>query len=97
MLAVAGIAHPDRFVTMLRDAGWNVVESIAFSDHYRYTAQDLDAIDAKLKSSGADVVFTTDKDAVRLAPFSFPVYRVPLVVHFDPPDALFASVMAVMR
>ena len=95
VLAVAGIAHPDRFVTMLRDGGWNVVESMAFPDHHRYTVQDLAAIEAKLKSSGADVVFTTDKDAVRLGPLD--AYRVPLTVQFDPPDALFASVMAVLR
>ena len=93
ILAVAGVAHPDRFFTMLRDAGWNVVDSIAFPDHHRYTAKDIQAIDAKMKSSGADVVLTTDKDAVRLDSLSA-AYRVPLVVQFDPPDSLFASVMA---
>ena len=98
-LAVAGIAHPDRFVTMLRDAGWNVVESLAFPDHHRYTAKDIAAIDAKMKSANADVVFTTDKDAVRLESLTLPfeAYRVPLQVQFDPPDALMASVMAVLR
>jgi tetraacyldisaccharide 4'-kinase len=94
VLAVAGIAHPDRFVAMLRDAGWNVVGSMAFPDHHRYTAHDLTAIEAKRKSSGADVIFTTDKDAVRLG--SFEAYRVPLTIQFDPPDTLFASVMAVL-
>jgi tetraacyldisaccharide 4'-kinase len=97
VLALAGIAHPDRFFSMLRDAGWNVVESMAFADHHRYTPRDVTAIDAKLKSSGADVVFTTDKDAVRLGAVTFPVCRVPLIVQFDPPDSLFASAMAVVR
>lgn len=98
VLAVAGIAHPDRFVAMLRDGGWNVVESMAFPDHHRYTAIDVAAIEAKLKASGADVVFTTDKDAVRLESLScsFPLYRVPLVVQFDPPDTLFAAVTSVL-
>ena len=82
---------------MVRDAGWNVVDSITFPDHHRYTTKDLEAIAAKLKASGADVVFTTDKDAVRLESVPFTVYRVPLVVQFDPPDALFASVMSVLR
>jgi len=89
---------------MLRDAGWNVVESMTFPDHHRYTARDLAAIDAKLKPSGADAVFTTDKDAVRLDSIrrsaereGGPVYRVPLVVQFDPPGALFASVTAVLQ
>jgi tetraacyldisaccharide 4'-kinase len=85
---------------MLREAGWIVADSLVFPDHHRYAQPDRSAIEAKLKASGADVVFTTDKDAVRLepiAPLPFPAYRVPLAVHFDPPDVLFASVMAVLR
>ena len=99
VLAVSGIAHPDRFIALLRDAGYNVVDSIAFADHHRYSAKDLIAIDAKMKSAGADAVFTTDKDAVRLEPLSpsFPLYRLPLIVEFDPPDALFESVKAVLQ
>ena len=110
VLAVAGIANPDRFVTSLRDAGQNVVDSITFPDHHRYTPKDLAAIAAKMQSSGASAVFTTDKDAVRfeallrapryggqaLSP-SFPLYRLPLVVEFDPPGALFESVKAVLE
>jgi tetraacyldisaccharide 4'-kinase len=97
VLAVAGIAHPERFVAMLRDAGWNVVESMAFPDHHRYTPNDLAAIDTKMKAAGAEAVLTTDKDAVRLEGLSLPfdAYRVPLVVEFDPPDLLMAAVMAV--
>ena len=98
VLAVAGIANPDRFAASLRDAGHNVVESMTFADHHRYSAKDLEAIEAKLKNSGAEAVFTTDKDAVRLEGMSpsFPLYRVPLVVEFDPADALFGSVRAVL-
>ena len=98
VLAVAGIAHPERFVQSLRDGGWNVVDSMTFPDHHRYSAKDLEAIAAKMHSAGASAVFTTDKDAVRFdspAP-SFPLYRVPLEVKFDPPHALFESVKAVL-
>jgi tetraacyldisaccharide 4'-kinase len=97
VLAVAGVANPERFGTLLRDGGWNVVESMAFADHHRYSSGDLAAIEAKMKSAGATAVFTTDKDAVRfeaLAP-SFPIHRVPLIVEFDPPAALVESVKAV--
>ncbi|MBY0493307.1 MAG: tetraacyldisaccharide 4'-kinase [Cyanobacteria bacterium] len=98
IVAVAGIANPDRFITSLREAGYNVVDSITFPDHHRYTAKDLAAIESKMKGSGAEAVLTTDKDGVRfesLSP-SFPLYRVPLIVEFDSPDALFASVKAVL-
>jgi len=98
VLAVAGIANPERFVTSLREAGHNVVDSMIFADHHRYSPKDLLAIESKMRGTGADAVFTTDKDAVRfesLAP-SFPIYRVPLMVEFDPPAALFESVKAVL-
>ena len=98
VLAVAGIAHPERFVQSLRDGGWTVVDSMTFADHHRYSQKDLDAIASKMAAVGAGAVFTTDKDAVRFespAP-SFPLYRVPLEVEFDPPQALFESVKAVL-
>jgi tetraacyldisaccharide 4'-kinase len=98
ILAIAGIAHPERFFEALRAAGWNVADTIAFPDHHRYTEKDITAINAKVKSSGAEAVFTTDKDAVRLEGLSLPfaAFRVPLVVQFDPSDALFQSAMAVL-
>lgn len=104
ILAVAGIAHPERFVQALRDAGWNVADAMTFPDHYRYSLNDVAAIGSKLQSSGAGAVLTTDKDAVRFeglfqasggaAPF--PLYRVPLQVQFDPEAALFESIHAVL-
>ena len=71
---------------------------MTFADHHRYSAKDLEAIASRMAKAGASAVFTTDKDAVRFessAP-SFPLYRVPLEVEFDPPDALFESVKAVV-
>lgn len=69
---------------------------MTFSDHHRYSPKDLAAIEAKMKGAGAAAVFTTDKDAVRLEGLSpsFPLYRVPLVVEFDPRQALLSSVLA---
>ena len=99
MLAVAGIANPSRFLDALRAAGTPVVESIAFPDHHRYSRADVDRIASKVQQAGADAVFTTDKDAVRfeaLGELPFALYRVPLVVTFEPADALFESVRAVL-
>ena len=97
VLAIAGIAHPARFFEALKPQH-HVVETMAFADHHRYTPADVAAIDAKVKAAGADAVFTTDKDAVRLEALSlpFPAYRVPLVVEFDPSDALRQSVVSVL-
>jgi tetraacyldisaccharide 4'-kinase len=100
VLAIAGIAHPDRFVSSLKHGGWNVVDSMTFKDHHRYTARDVAAIAAKVQRSGATAVFTTDKDAVRfesLGQLPFDLYRVPLKVEFEPAAAVFASIAAVLR
>lgn len=99
VLAVAGIANPQRFFDALRDAGTTVAETLTFPDHHRYSRADVERIAGKLQQSGADAVFTTDKDAVRFEAFGalpFALYRVPLVVTFEPADALFESVRAVL-
>ena len=99
VLAVAGIANPSRFFDALRAAGWQVADTVAFPDHHRYTREDVERIASHLQQSRADAVFTTDKDAVRfeaLGALPFFVYRVPLVVTFEPAEALFESIRAVM-
>ena len=100
VLAVAGIANPERFGASLKHAGWNVVDSMTFKDHHRYSASDVATIAARVKSAGAPAVFTTDKDAVRfeaLGELPFALYRLPLKVAFDPADALFGSIRAVLK
>jgi hypothetical protein len=57
------------------------------------------AIQSRMTASGATAVFTTDKDAVRFEAIdtTFPLYRVPLTVTFDPAEPLFESINAVLR
>jgi len=91
--------HEDVEIARQLDVLKAVVEVMAFGDHHRYSAKDLIAIESKMRSAGADAVFTTDKDAVRVESLtpSFPIYRVPLIIEFDPPAALFESVKAVVN
>jgi tetraacyldisaccharide 4'-kinase len=98
VLAVAGIAHPERFVQSLKDAGWNVVDAVTFKDHHRYSPSDVASIQSRVAASGASAVFTTDKDAVRfeVVDVPFALYRVPLQVEFEPAAALFESIRTVL-
>lgn len=65
VVAVAGIARPERFFTALRELGWDVVREIVFRDHHWFTARDVDAIRRIASDSAADLVITTEKDAGR--------------------------------
>ena len=89
VVALAGIARPQRFAEMLTAAGWRVAELIGFADHHVYTAADLDRI-RRVAARAGGAVLTTAKDAERLRPhrpLPFAVGVVPLVVAIDPPDA----------
>jgi tetraacyldisaccharide 4'-kinase len=86
VLAVAGIARPERFFTALRDQGWLVVREMPFPDHHWFTKNDLEAIRAAATSAGAGVVMTTEKDAVRIG--AQPGWAVlPMEVEIEPASA----------
>jgi len=69
VVAVAGIASPERFFRDLRAAGWSVADTMAYRDHYRFTRADADRIVANARRAGAAMIVTTEKDYVRLQPF----------------------------
>lgn len=66
IVAVAGIARPERFFAALRELGWEVVRELIFRDHHWFTPRDVAAIHRAASEAGADLVITTEKDAVRL-------------------------------
>jgi len=66
--AFSGIATPESFEAFLREAGAQVVHTERFMDHYRFTPADLADIFSEAQQAGAEIVVTTEKDAVRMAP-----------------------------
>ena len=87
VVAVAGIAKPERFTNSLARKGWTVAGALGFGDHHRYNARDLARIRDAVRASGADAVLTTDKDAVRLeglGRIGVPIAAVPLEVSVEP-------------
>jgi len=85
VVAVAGIARPERFFAALRERGCDVVKALSFPDHHWYTANDLDRIRAAARDTGADLVVTTEKDAVRLPPDTGWAV-LPMSVRIEPAD-----------
>lgn len=63
--AVSGIASPKGFEDTLVKLGAKVLYHKRFSDHHRYTQQEiLDVINRSVER-GCDIILTTEKDAVR--------------------------------
>jgi tetraacyldisaccharide 4'-kinase len=87
VVAVAGIARPERFFAALRGLGWDVARELVFRDHHWFTARDIEAIRRAVLETDADVVMTTGKDAVRLpAHAGIPWAVLPLEVAIEPTD-----------
>ncbi|MGZ9013735.1 MAG: tetraacyldisaccharide 4'-kinase [Burkholderiales bacterium] len=86
--AVAGIGHPARFFSHLRDLGIEF-EGHAFEDHHAFTPSDIDFPDA-------DAVLMTEKDAVKCATFASEKHWV-LPVDADPDAALGALVLRTLQ
>jgi tetraacyldisaccharide 4'-kinase len=87
VLAVAGIARPERFFTDLADAGWKVADTMAFPDHHRFTDADVARIAETAARTGVRCVLTTEKDAARLESLdvrAVPFASVPLTADLEP-------------
>jgi tetraacyldisaccharide 4'-kinase len=69
VLAFAGIADPDLFFTGLRAQGLNLVRCLGFPDHADYNRERYNEIAEAARTSGADVLVTTEKDGVKLKGF----------------------------
>jgi tetraacyldisaccharide 4'-kinase len=83
--AFAGIARPERFYRDLEDAGWQVTGHRSFPDHHQYSRRDIDALARAARTSGAQVLLTTQKDAVRLGSHDhLPIVAIPQEISIDP-------------
>ena len=68
LLTFCGIARPDGFVAMLREAGVKVAGTVFFADHHAWVERDVTRLIAAARATGATGFCTTEKDAVKLSP-----------------------------
>jgi tetraacyldisaccharide 4'-kinase len=61
-----GIASPRGFEDIIQRISGEMRFKQRFLDHHRYSHDELDRLFLKAKNAGADVVITTEKDAVRI-------------------------------
>jgi len=65
VVALSALGNPEAFELALTDLGAHV-QPLRFPDHHAYAAGDYDAVRACARSYGAEVIVTTEKDAVKL-------------------------------
>ncbi len=63
--AISGIAVPESFEEKLTDLGAKVLFHRTFSDHYSFTQDDIDRFMSRCMRRDAEIIVTTEKDAVR--------------------------------
>jgi tetraacyldisaccharide 4'-kinase len=89
--AFAGIGNPEGFAEQLRQSGGAEVGRRWFADHWAYTRADVEQVQAKAQSLGAEVILTTEKDWVKAEPLvrqsdHLPIWRVQVAIRFEDPD-----------
>ncbi len=67
VFAFCGIGSPGSFRRGLESLGCEIAGFRAFPDHHRYDGQSLENLREEAARSGAEVLITTQKDAVKLA------------------------------
>lgn len=99
VLPVCGIGNPASFVKLVDDLAGYVAPAVRFRDHHRYADRDVEKIRRAAERWEADLVLTTRKDWVKLAPLwqqadgALPALArldIRLIVH-DPDGALDAA------
>ena len=66
VIALSSLGDPVSFENTLEHVGAEIVERIRYPDHYWYTKDDIDNIQARQKVLNAKFIIITQKDAVRL-------------------------------
>jgi tetraacyldisaccharide 4'-kinase len=65
-VAFCGIARPAQFFEALRSKGSELVSTISFPDHHRYSERDIARLQREKAARGASCFVTTEKDAINL-------------------------------
>ena len=94
----SGIADHQAFAQSVRAQGINQTGERSFPDHHAYTEANLLELIAAAKKSNADVLVTTEKDAVKIAPLlaaaqnPLPTYALRVAMKIDHEAAFFARI-----
>jgi tetraacyldisaccharide 4'-kinase len=87
LAAFCGLAKPEAFFRTLADLSLEVRSSLSFPDHARYDPDEIAALHRLAKTSQADYLLTTLKDAVKLPlALNLPILALDVELELDRPD-----------
>ncbi|MFW6154156.1 MAG: tetraacyldisaccharide 4'-kinase [Planctomycetota bacterium] len=66
--AFCGLGHPEAFFAMVEPLVRRVLGREVFNDHHAYSEEEIRLLQRDAYRAGADILLTTGKDAVKLAP-----------------------------
>lgn len=90
---LTGIAGADRFLNDLLECGYSHVRHYEYPDHFPFSSRDIDRVSRSAKAMGAEYIFTTEKDLVRIKDFKSEVPILAVIMQLDMPDAFYQAVM----
>lgn len=83
-LIFSGIGNPNFFNYSLKQLGFNILDSINYKDHHKYTDSDLNFIRSKFRKTNAEIILTTEKDIIKTQQSELPIYAVPITLNIAP-------------
>ncbi|ADQ15551.1 tetraacyldisaccharide 4'-kinase [Halanaerobium hydrogeniformans] len=97
VFAFSGIGSPEAFKRTIESNGGNLVSYRVFKDHYNYQKEDLLTLVDQYESSKADIILTTEKDAVKLFDFGdmigeLPFYYLTISMQIDDSKKLLEAI-----
>ncbi len=97
-LAFCALGNPDNFFEQLRREKFDLMATRKFPDHHRYTQKDLEKLETQANQTGAEILLTTAKDAVKLTDlvFEMPCFVVESKIIFDDEKKLRETIYAVL-
>lgn len=93
--AFSGLANNEQFFESCRLAGLHLAGTRGFRDHHHYTREDLLGLRGAAQERGAELLVTTEKDAVKIGDSRIAFLRVRAVV--SPRDAFFDRLSEVIQ
>ena len=98
VFAFCGLGRPDSFMRSLQSLGLNLRRFTPLRDHQVYDRSTLNRLSLDFLASGAEVMVTTVKDAVKIPPdFPWPVKALEMDLVIDQPDEFAGTVLKIIE